>query len=356
MRVDIRKFLLPPDSSILKCMTCIDRNAKGIALIVDEKRRLIGTITDGDIRRAILAKMDLEKPISELLTQKANSPYPKPVTAPFETDQATLLKLMQDHSIRHVPLVDSFGRVVDLVTIEDLLPDRALQVQAVIMAGGFGKRLRPLTDEVPKPMLSVGGKPLIERIIGQLRESGIEQINITTHYKPEKIINYLGDGSGFGVKLNYINESQPLGTAGALGLMEKSDGPLLVINGDILTQANFRAMLAYHQEHKADLTIAVSKYDFKVPYGVIESNGVFVREIVEKPSLSFFVNAGIYLLEPSACCYIPKNRHFDMTDLIEQLLEKKRPVVSFPIVEYWLDIGRHDDFDKAQEDIENGRL
>jgi len=353
---ELERFLVRPSDSIRQAMAFIDANAKGIALVVDEKHHLLGTITDGDIRRAILAKIDLEKPVSELLAQKANSPYPKPVTAPFGTDQAALLKLMQDHSIRHVPLVDTFGQVVDLVTIEDLLPDQALQVQAVIMAGGFGKRLRPLTDEVPKPMLSVGGKPLMERIIGQLRESGIEQINITMHYKPEKIIDYFGDGGGFGVKLNYINESQPLGTAGALGLMEKPDNPLLVINGDILTQVNFRAMLAYHQEHKADLTVAVSKYDFKVPYGVVESDGVFVREIVEKPSLSFFVNAGIYLLEPSVCRYIPKNRHFDMTDLIEQLLEEKRPVVSFPIVEYWLDIGRHDDFAKAQEDVGNGRL
>ena len=351
---EVIDLLVTPKSSIREVMACIDRNAKGIALVVDERRHLIDTVTDGDIRRAILAGMDLEKPVSELLARKAGSPYAKPVTAPVGTEQATLLQLMRERSVRHIPLLDDVGRVVDLVTLDELLPDQVLPVQAVIMAGGFGKRLRPFTEETPKPMLSVGGRPLMERIIGQLREAGIKQINVTTHYKPETIVSYFGDGNKFGVKLNYVNEDQPLGTAGALGLMEKPDNPLLVINGDILTQMNFRAMLAYHQEHKADLTVAVRKYDLRVPYGVIDNDGPFVRKLVEKPSLSLFVNAGIYLLEPSVYHYVPKGQHFDMTDLIQRLLQEKRPVASFPIVEYWLDIGQPADYDQAQEDIQNG--
>jgi len=190
--------------------------------------------------------------------------------------------------------------------------------------------------------------------IEQLREGGIRQINITTHYKAEKIVDHFGDGSDFGVRINYVNEDRPLGTAGALGLMEKPNSLLLVINGDILTQMNFRAMLSYHQEHKADLTVAVRKYDLKVPYGVIENKGAFVQKLVEKPSLSFFVNAGIYLLEPSVYRYVPNGQHFDMTDLIQRLLEAKRPVASFPIVEYWLDIGQPADYDQAEKDIQNG--
>ena len=349
-------LLVTPESSIREVIVCINRNAKGIALVVDKERHLIGTVTDGDIRRAILSEINLEEPVTQLLARKTSSPYPKPVTAPVGTEQAALLQLMRDRSVRHIPLLDDAGRVVDLVTLDELLPDQVLPVQAVIMAGGFGKRLRPFTEETPKPMLSVGGRPLMERIIGQLRTAGIKQINITTHYKPEKIVGYFGDGSRFGVKLNYVNEDQPLGTAGALGLMEKPDNPLLVINGDILTQMNFHAMLAYHQEHKADLTVAVRKYDLRVPYGVIENDGPFVQKLVEKPSFSLFVNAGIYLLEPSVYHYVPKGQRFDMTDLIQRLLQEKRPVASFPIVEYWLDIGQPADYDQAQEDIENGRF
>lgn len=350
----LERFLARPGDSIRQVMACIDRNAKGIALVVDKGYHLLGTVTDGDVRRAILGGMDLEKPVSELLARKTGSPYPKPVTAPVGTEQAVLLQLMQERGVRHVPLLDDAGRVVDLVMLDELLPDQVLPVQAVIMAGGFGKRLRPFTEETPKPMLSVGGRPLMERIIEQLRTAGIKQINITTHYKPEKIVSYFGDGSRFGVKLNYVNEDQPLGTAGALGLMEKPDNPLLVINGDILTQMNFRAMLAYHQEHKADLTVAVRKYDLRVPYGVIENDGALVQKLIEKPSLSLFVNAGIYLLEPSVYHYVPKGQRFDMTDLIQWLLQEKRPVASFPIVEYWLDIGQPADYDQAQEDIQNG--
>ena len=353
---NLDRFLVKPGDSIQQVLASIDVNAKGIALVVDKERRLLGTVTDGDIRRAILANTDLEAPVSELLARKASSPYPKPVTAPVGTDQAALLQLMRKRSVRHIPLLDDAGRVVNLVTLDELLPDQALPVQAVIMAGGYGKRLRPLTEEIPKPMVSVGGRPLMERIIEQLRKAGIKQINITTHYKPEKIIAHFGDGSNFGVKINYLTEDCPLGTAGALGLLEKPHCPLLVINGDILTQVDFRDMLAYHQEHKADLTVAVRKYDLKVPYGVIENKGAFVQKLVEKPSLSFFVNAGIYLLEPSVYHYVPNGQHFDMTDLIQRLLEAKRPVASFPIVEYWLDIGQPADYDQAQKDIENGRF
>jgi dTDP-glucose pyrophosphorylase/CBS domain-containing protein len=350
----VKELCVLRDRTIHDCLVALNQTAKGILLVVDDDQRLLGTVTDGDIRRAILARVNFESPASELLSRKASSPYPKPVTAPVGTERTALLQLMRKRSVRHVPLLDSAGRVVDLVTLDELLPDQVLPVQAVIMAGGFGKRLRPFTAETPKPMLLVGGRPLMERIVEQLREAGIKQINITTHYKPEKIVDHFGDGSSFGVKLNYVTEARPLGTAGALGLMEKPDKPLLVINGDILTQMNFRAMLTYHQEHKADLTVAVRKYELKVPYGVIENDGVFVQELVEKPSHSFFVNAGIYLLEPSVYHYVPKGQHFDMTHLIQRLLEEKRPVASFPIVEYWLDIGQPADYDQAQEDIQNG--
>lgn len=356
MATDLSNLCIALDSSIRQAVTCIDQNETGIVLITDEERRLLGTISDGDVRRAMLAGESLDMPVSDLLARKVSSPYPEPVTAPVGTERAVLLQLMQERVVRQVPLLDDDGCVAGMVTWDELLPDQVLPLQAVIMAGGFGARLRPLTEDLPKPMLPVGGHPLLELIIGQLRHAGIRRVNVTTHYMPEKIIEHFGDGHDFGVELNYVTEEQPLGTAGALGLMQVSDEPLLVINGDILTRVDFRAMLNYHREHGADLTVGVRKYDLQVPYGVIECEGPRVRQVREKPLLRFFVNAGIYLLEPSVQRYIPHVQHFDMTDLIHRLLEEGRSVVSFPIVEYWLDIGQLVDYEQAQEDVRNGKF
>ena len=344
-----------PDATIRQTMSVINEFFIGIALVVDEARHLLGTITDGDIRRAILAGDGFDVLISELLTRKSGSPYPQPVTAPIGTEPAALLRMMQERVVRQIPLLDEAGRVVDLATLEDLLPREPLPLQAVIMAGGYGTRLRPLTEELPKPLLLVGDRPLMEFTIERLRQAGIRRINVMTHYLAEKIINYFGDGKSWGVELNYVTEDHPLGTAGALGLMEEPDEPLLVINGDILTRLDFRAMLSFHREHGADLTVAVWHYELKVPYGVMECDGPFVRLVREKPNLSFLVNAGVYLLEPSVHHYIPNGERFDMTDLIQRLLEEKRRVVSFPVIEYWLDIGQGADYKQAQEDAQKVR-
>jgi len=248
-------------------------------------------------------------------------------------------------------LVDSDGCVVGLVTTRDLLPSDDLSLAAVVMAGGHGMRLRPLTDDLPKPMLPVAGRPLMEHIVSQLERAGIRRVSITTHYHAEKIVEHFGDGHAFGVDLTYVNEDRPLGTAGALALVDRPAETLLVINGDIVTQVDFHAMYAYHREHEADLTVAVRAYQVQVPYGVIETEGVHVSSIKEKPHLNFFVNAGIYLLEPSALAHIPSGRRFDMPDLIDALLGCGKPVVSFPIREYWLDIGEHDSYLQAQRDM-----
>lgn len=356
MITDLSILCIGSDSSVRQAITCIDRNQTGICLITEESGRLLGTITDGDIRRAMLAGHNLDTPVRELLNHKANSPYPQPVTAPINTEPTTLLHLMQERVVRQIPLLNHEERVAGLVTLDELLPEQGLPLQAVIMAGGFGTRLRPLTDHIPKPMLPVGGRPLIERIIEQFRQTGIRQVNITTNYLADKIIDHFGDGHQFGVNITYVDEGRPLGTAGALGLMQTPEQPLLVINGDILTQVDFRAMLAYHQEHQALLTVAVRKYDLNVPYGVVESEGPFIQRLAEKPVFSFFVNAGIYLLEPTVHHYIPSDQHFNMTDLIQRLLDEGQPVVSFPIHEYWLDIGQHVDYERAQEDIKEGKV
>jgi NDP-sugar pyrophosphorylase family protein len=229
-------------------------------------------------------------------------------------------------------------------------------LEAVIMAGGKGARLRPLTEDLPKPMLPVGGRPLMERIVEQLQQAGIRQVNVMTHYKPEKIIQHFGDGRDYGVELSYVNEDLPLGTGGALGLLTPPRETQLVINGDILTQVDFKAMLTFHQDNKADMTVAVSHYEIMVPYGVVECEGAQIRSLKEKPQLGFFVNAGIYLLEPSVYKFIPNGQYFNMTDLIRWLLDAGETVVSFPIREYWLDIGEYSDYMKAQNDVENGKI
>ncbi len=347
----IETCCVPSDCTVRHTVLQIERASTGIALIVDAERRLLGTVTDGDVRRAILAGLGLDVPVSELLARKAASPAARPMTVPLGTPREKILQIMQERTIRHVPVLDHKGRVVELVMIEELVSKGHVPLQAVIMAGGFGKRLHPLTENLPKPMLPVGDKPLMELIVNQLRDSGIDKVNVTTHFEPEKIKDYFGDGSSFGVQMNYVSEETPLGTAGALSLMLEKDAPLLVINGDILTQVDFRAMRAFHREHHADITVGVRQYDFQVPYGVIESDGAMVTGVQEKPTLNFFVNAGIYLLEPTVHEYIPSAQRFDMTDLIKELIKRGRPVANFPIMEYWLDVGQHGDYARAQEDV-----
>jgi dTDP-glucose pyrophosphorylase/CBS domain-containing protein len=356
LETELEALFISTDDSIRWAMARLDHGGLGIVIAVDESRHLLGTITDGDLRRAVLAGMDLNTTVNAILAHKADSPYPHPVTAPVGTGPEVLIQLMKERIVRQVPLLDEAGRVVDLVTMDDLLPVQPLPLQAVIMAGGRGIRLHPLTEDLPKPMLPVGGRPLLELIVEQLQQTGIRRVNVTTHYKPEKIVEHFGDGHAFGVELNYVNEDRPLGTGGALGLMPTPKEPLLVINGDILTQVNFRAMLVYHQEQQADMTVAVRRYEVQVPYGVVEGNGPYIQRLQEKPQVSFLVNAGIYLLEPSVYQIIPSGEHFNMTDLIQWLLDAGRPVVSFPIREYWLDIGQLADYTQAQNDVENGRM
>src|SRR6266850_1727484 len=337
--LDISSLCIPPNSTVRQAMSCIDSNVRGIALVVDQDQRLLGTITDGDIRHAMLTGANLDVPIDELLKRKAGGPYGKPVTAPENTDHSALLLLMQERGVRQIPLLDDNGRVNALVTRDELSPDEVLALQAVVMAGGYGMRLRPLTDQLPKPMLPLGNRPLLELIVEQLRQAGIRRVNVATHYKGEVIAEHFGNGEGFGVDIRYVQEDQPLGTAGALSLLEECDEPVLVINGDILTRVDFRAMLSFHKENKAELTVAVRQYEFRVPYGVIDTDGEKVRGILEKPVVRQFINAGIYLLNPSVRRLIPNREAYDIPDLITRLVEEKRVVVCFPVREYWLDIG-----------------
>ena len=356
MYSDLTKFCVDQVCSIRDAMKLLDLNGLGIVLVVDGVQTLVGTITDGDARRAVLANIDLTQPVTFLLARKAGSPFACPITASLGAGRSEYLRLLREHNILHLPILDDHRRVTGLVTLDEFLPNREIPLRAVVMAGGEGNRLRPLTGTVPKPMLPIANRPLMEIIIQQLREAGIKRVNVTTHYQAEKITEHFGDGRDFGVELAYVAEDRPLGTAGALGLMEEPKETLLVINGDILTQLDFRTMLAFHKEHRADLTVGVRQYDIQVPFGVVECQGAVVQRLTEKPSLKFFINAGIYLLEPMVYQYIPNGERFDMTELIQQLIKENKQVVSFPIWEYWLDIGEPTDYERVQEDVKNGKL
>lgn len=352
---DLGRYLVDPEMTIRAVMAGLGETA-GIALVVNQERQLIATVTDGDVRRAILAGIDLDRPVRVLTTRQRDPQYSIPVTAPVETPSAQFLQIMTDNEIRHLPLIDSDGRVVDIVMLQDLIKDYELPMTAVVMAGGFGTRLRPLTDDIPKPMLPVGDKPLLEHIVDQLRTAGVKTVNITTHYKGDVIAKHFRDGRDFGMDIRYVDEAQPLGTAGALSLVEPSDEPVLVINGDIITRVDLRAMLNFHDEHRAEMTVAVRQHETQVPYGVVRLDGVDISNIVEKPVQKFLINAGIYLISPQACRKIPVGRKYDMPDLIRLLLAEGHRVIGFPIQEYWLDIGRVDDYARAQADIKEGEL
>ena len=342
MNQNIKELCLTSQSTLRDVMSLIDRERLGIALIVDECGVLERTLTDGDVRRAILNGKGLNTPVSDLA-----QPATGPVTADPQTPVARQRELMREQDVRHLPLLKPDG-TIDSLTVSDELDDQPMPLQAVIMAGGFGTRLRPLTDNTPKPMLQVGGKPLIERTVENLERAGVRRINITTHYLPEKITGHFGNGDRFGVDISYVSEDEPLGTAGALRLMEEVEEPLLVINGDILTEIDYRSLTRFHRKHNAALSVAVRQYDVEVPYGVVEAEAGIVQRLQEKPRFDFLINAGIYLLEPFVRRYVPTDGRYDMTDLIEALLDDGKTVVGFPITEYWLDIGQHDDFVRAQ--------
>jgi len=335
----------------------MDRCALGIALAVDESGRLEATITDGDVRRAILLGVELDQPVGKLVEmRKERTPNAAAITAPVGTAAEELRRMMAKFRIRQIPLLDDEGRVADIAMDSDYFAASPLALDGFIMAGGFGKRLMPLTETLPKPMLPVNGKPLLEHLVCNLREAGIHHVSISTHYLARSIVEHFQDGKDFGVHIEYVDEDQPTGTAGSLAKAAVGDVPLLVINGDILTSVDFRAMLEFHREHAAEMTVAVQQYEVSIPYGVISTEGIDAVNIVEKPSIRHFVNAGIYLIEPSVCAMVPGDRPFDMPELITKLIGDHKRVICFPIREYWLDVGQREQYDRASADMASGAV
>ncbi|MDV7340809.1 nucleotidyltransferase family protein [Terasakiella sp. A23] len=351
--MNLDKILISADTPLSKVIELLNENAVGIVIVIDKDYHITGTVTDGDVRRALMQSIDMTISAGTILQSKDELTPKQPISAPVGTDDATILSLMTEHRLHQIPLVDANNRIVDLVLLDDLVLENENSLAAVLMAGGFGKRLMPMTKETPKPMLEIGGKPIMERIIGQLRENGIGRVSVTTHYRHDQIVNHFGDGQDFGLEIDYVREDNPLGTAGALSMIEKPKQPVLVMNGDIITELNFRMFGKFHNDNNAVMTVAVRPYEYTVPFGVMETDGVFVKGVHEKPINRWMVNAGIYILTPEAFDFIPQGQYFDMPTLMDELIKNNKNVVCFPLYEYWKDIGRPQDFEAAEEDVKN---
>lgn len=332
--------------TIIDALNIININLTGTAFVIDENKTLLGTITDGDIRRAIIDNIPLNNSIEPV--------YNKNCIYVHENHGNEELKEVFRKYIKVIPIIDNDRRVVNYIELKDYFNEnQSKENPVIIMAGGIGTRLKPLTDDIPKPMLKIGEKPILQTIIEQFRDAGFKKILISVNYKYDVIENYFRDGRDFGVSINYIREDKRMGTAGAISLAKKFlDKPFFVINGDILTNLNMEKLLNYHISNNFDMTIGSRTYEMQVPYGVLNVDERCVTSLHEKPIYSFVVSGGIYVLNPQIIKYIQKNQYYDITQLIERLENEKKRIGSFPIEEYWMDIGRIEDYYKANEDIE----
>lgn len=340
-----RKALVDINMSLKQAIEVLDKAALRIALIVSKDEKLLGTLTDGDVRRALLKQLPLDIPVNKVMNQQ-------PKTAKLSWTKSRIVAMLEQYELLQIPLVDGERRVIGLANLHDILNKHRYDNPVFLMAGGVGERLRPLTNNCPKPMLKVGDKPILEKILLNFVEAGFRRFFISTHYMPEIIRDYFGDGKKWGVSIQYVYEKEPLGTGGALGLLpqDEIDKSMFMMNGDLLTSLNLLSFLEFHEQQNGAATMCVREYEHQVPYGVITSEGTQIKSMVEKPLHRFFVNAGIYLLEPALVKSVAPGTRIDMPTLLEKEIDAGKSVNMFPIHEHWLDIGRMDDFHRAQDD------
>jgi dTDP-glucose pyrophosphorylase len=339
--------IVSENATIKDAMEIIDNSRLRIALIVDLDGKLKGTLTDGDIRRYLIKDGTLDDVVAPVFNRS-------PITANCNLSDHNIKKIMDKHKLVAIPIISNDNFLVDLKTLNDLIAVKRRDNPVLIMAGGFGTRLGPLTENCPKPMLVVGDKPMLEHIIIHFRDQGFHNFYISTHFLPDHISSYFGDGSGYGVTIEYVHEKEPLGTGGALSLLplEKINEPLILINGDILSNINFVSLLKHHESYNLDCTICVREVEHQIPYGVVRVQEEHVVNLVEKPVYRDLINMGIYVLSPSSIKSLPRNCHVDTPSLIEKRLEAGFSIGAFLSTHQWLDIGSHDDFIKAQTVID----
>ena len=338
---DWKQILVAPSDSIYRTLEVIDRSALQIALVVDEKGRLLGTVTDGDVRRGILRGLGLDSTVAEIMNKNFSFSH-------VEDVREKVLAIMSNKSLHQLPIIDHNGCLLGIHTIDSLMASNTRDNIVFLMAGGLGSRLKPLTANCPKPLLRVGGKPILESIVESFIEQGFKNFYISINYKGEMIEEYFGDGSDLGVQINYIREDKQLGTVGSLRLLSATNNqPIIVLNGDILTKVDFRNLLDFHLSQEADATLCIREYQLEVPYGVVSVERNRFRGIEEKPKEKFHINAGLYVINPELINYIPENAYFDMPELFKILAQKNHETAVYPIREYWMDIGHMEDYERA---------
>jgi len=346
MKLKIQDMIISPASAVRDAMAAIDRGAHQIALVVDTGGFLTATVTDGDIRRNLLRGINLDDPITEVI-------HGDPLTVRSSASAEDIRKLMRKSGLNHIPILDDQGRLTDLAWIGDLSATTSLDTHVVIMAGGLGMRLRPLTETLPKPMLSVGGKPLLELIISNLTNQGFGRFTISLNYLGHIVREYFGDGARLNAEIDYVEETEKMGTAGALSLLpERPQNPFLVMNGDLLTSIRFKSLLDFHAETSPAATMCAREFSMEVPYGVIETQATSLIKIREKPIHNHLVNAGIYVLTPNVLDMLETGIPLDMPMLLERLMGAGDKVSVFPISEYWMDIGQAEDLERAQQEYD----
>lgn len=341
---DWKLIAVTPESSIKDTLGVMDKAALQIALVVSDDQVLLGTVTDGDIRRGLLKGFSLDATIDKVMNQN-------PTVGLTQEKFLLWQKRMTKHQLRHLPIVDESKHIVGLF-YQKKTPS-PLPNAIVLMLGGMGTRLRPLTENIPKPMLPVGNQPILETIVRHIAEQGFEEFYFCINYLGQQIRDYFGNGEQFGVQIHYVEETERMGTAGALSLLpEKLTEPFIVMNGDLLTKVDLKALLKFHQDNRDTISACMREYSQQVPYGVIEMDGHQINQLVEKPIYRYFVNAGIYAISPEALDLMPANTFYDMTSLIEKAMAEHKTVGGFPLTEYWMDIGQMPDYHQAQADYE----
>ena len=338
---NIEKIKITNNATIKQALKIISDGAIQIAIVVDKKGKLLGTLTDGDIRRGFLKGLNINSSIKSII-------FKKPIIAKKNDTKEKLLKIALSKKIYQIPVVDNNFKVIGIRVLNELIKTKNKLNKVVIMAGGRGVRLRPVTKNTPKPMLKVGNKPILQIILEKFRDSGYTNFVICVNYKSKIIMDYFSDGLKFGVKIEYIQEKKRMGTAGALSLLkQKPKEPFFVVNGDLLTNLDFEKMLNFHHEHNSKATMCISEYNIESPYGEVKLEQENITLIDEKPIHKFFVNAGIYILDPQSLKLIPK-KFYDMPSLFKKIIENKFKTISFPLGEYWIDIGSFNDYKKAK--------
>lgn len=340
-----QKYVVRNDQSVHEALQVIDETGKSFVMVVDGEFRLLGVVTDGDVRRAILRGTGLDVPVDRVMNRR-------PVVLPKGALRAEALRVMEESGIRQVPVIDEDGRLSGLFLKDIREPAPSRPNRAVIMAGGLGTRLRELTKDKPKPLLPVGRRPILETIVRQLESFGFRHVTMIVNYKAEMIRQHFGDGSHLNVAIDYIEEPKRLGTAGALHLIEgQVHEPFLLMNADLLTKLNVGQLMDNHEQGGYELTICVKEIELPVPYGVVEHEDHRLCEILEKPNMKFKINAGIYVMNPELLAHIPRDEYHDITTFINNLAGNGIAVGCFPIHEYWLDIGQAKDYEQAREDF-----